>query len=219
MKGKPSKYIQLKSNIHLSYSWESLSLAFVNWQAVLVSCGMQILAIALCLSLSSAGCVGVWFTARLTGSFTNWVSGSPEKFTMHEAFWLLWHRLSSLVFSSSNSFQFFSQVLFSFFLPCFLCVSVSVHSLFLLSLRHIFRPLLLWWWTPWRSLWWDWPFHIKWVHNRIQYLWPDSTLKMQEGISLTSQSVHWKINMFAASLYWRIWSAQFFRDRVFICWT
>lgn len=64
-----------------------------------------------------------------------------------------------------------SPLILSF--PCFLCLSVSMHSVFLLSQRHIFRPLLLWWRTPWRSQWWGWPFHIKWVVNRICCTWSE----------------------------------------------
>lgn len=74
----------------------------------------------------------------------------------------------------SPSLSFSLPLSYSLSFPCFLCVSVSVHSVFLLSQRHIFRPLLLWWRTPWRSQWWDWPFHTKWVVNRICYVWPDT---------------------------------------------
>lgn len=113
------------------------------------------------------------------------------------------HGCCSQTFLASIQFiQLFIVLLWSPFLSfslpfshsffCFLCASVFVHSVFLLSQRHIFRPLLLWWRTPWRSQWWGWPFHIKWVSNRTCYTWPESTgttEQIQESTHLRKQNV------------------------------
>lgn len=71
----------------------------------------------------------------------------------------------NITFSSSNSFPFFFLKFFSFSSLC-VFFRVSLYSVYLLSLKHIFRLLLLWWWIPWRALWWGWPFHLKWVYCR-----------------------------------------------------
>lgn len=97
-----------------------------------------------------------------------------------------------LLWSPSFSFSLSLSPSLTLSFPCFLCVSVFVHSVFLLSQRHIFRPLLLSWRTPWRSQWWDWPFHIKWVVNRICYTWPGSTgmtEQIQESTNWTMQNI------------------------------
>lgn len=100
------------------------------------------------------------------------VSSDPSKLSFweggHAAFSLLhaWLPLcisASIATAPSEFFHFFLKSFFFFLV--LLSLFVSVHSVCLLSQRHIFRPLLLWWRIPWGSPWLDWPFPIKWVRT------------------------------------------------------
>lgn len=182
---KYMSFVNLKKKKVVDFFWHLLSLLLANWLVpIIINCGTESLAVTFCHGSLDSKILPVFSgSLRLENSqfFTKWM-----------CFWQYWDFCSLCrcgccsqnLFTSIQFIQLFIIPLWSpslsLFLspltlsfPCFLCLSVSVHSVFLLSQRHIFRPLLLWWQTPWRSQWWDWPFHIKWVVNRICSSWPE----------------------------------------------